>query len=194
MRKQLGSLSLMVVSASLLLAASAWSRPAHNVAREATATHTKASRWTPWWIPGHRTDVTGYVWAWRNVGSCHSYPDEYEVYVVTGDPETGEIDEWADVGEEFGTDCGGTAMPGLDETAWDDCGCDLWDCHIQGDPEGTTTWTPDQPFSFDGGGREEQARGDLAVATKDIGSGMIIGQAHRNVLPEPSAWWKSSIH
>jgi hypothetical protein len=199
MRKRLGSLSLMVVSASLLLAASAWSRPTHSVTHHTTATHSKASRWAPKWMPGHRTSVTGYIFAWINIGSCHSYPDGFEQYVVTGDPETGEITDWADVGSQYPDTetCGVTLAPGLDEAAWDACGgddgCELWDGHVQGDPDGTSTWTPDEEFCFDGFGCDKrQAGGGVALNAKNIAFSKKTVQ-HDDVLRDASAWWRTSI-
>ena len=195
MRKRLGSLSMMVMSASLLLAASAWSRPTRDEPHDASAARNNQPRWAPRWAPWHRLDTTGYIYAWINVGSCHSYPDGYEVYVVTGNAETGEITDWADVGAEFEETCGITAAPGLDEAAWNSCGCDLWDGHVQGDPNGTSTWTPDEQFCFDGFGCDKrQLRGGLAMAGTGTAFGKKIAQAHQDVLREASAWlWRTSV-
>lgn len=192
MRKRLGSLSLMVVSASLVLAASAWSRPTSSATHDIAGARAKASRWAPRWMPGHRTDVTGYVFAWINIGSCHSYPDDYEMYVVTGDPETGEISDWADVGAFAGA-CGVTTAPGLDEAAWNACGCDMWDGHVQGSTNGTSTWTPDEPFCFTGCGGMQMASG-RALRGAGTAFSRNVAQAHRDVVREAITSWRTSIH
>lgn len=195
MRKRLGSLSFMVISASLVLAASAWSRPTGSATHDIAGSRAKAPRWAPRWMPGHMTDVTGYVFAWINIGSCHSYPDGYEMYVVTGDPETGEISDWADVGAAFGPTCGVTAAPDLDEAAWDACGgdegCEMWDGHVQGSTNGTSTWTPDEPFCFTGCGGMQVASG-RALGGAGTAFSRNVARAHQDVVRDAITSWRTS--
>jgi hypothetical protein len=85
-----------------------------------------------------RRDLLGWIAGWWNDGSCHGYPDVMNMYVLYGDPNTGEITSWEPDGQTGGTDSCSVGHTGT----WGS-GYPMWDGYVQGDYRGTTSWTPD---------------------------------------------------
>jgi hypothetical protein len=126
---------LATVGAALVFATAAWSHPA--VSGERAGAHSSPT--TEHKAKAKRFDTLGWIGGWFNNGTCHGYPDGYDLYVLYGNAETGEVTSWTEVGG-FSPTCGGLSGPG--GPAWTACGCSMWDGYIQGDPNGTTTWDP----------------------------------------------------
>jgi hypothetical protein len=168
-RARLGFLSAVAVSASLAIATVGWSRPQPSAPVHSVAVHRTESH--P--FRGRRDDLLGWIMAWHNNGSCHGYPDVMEVYVLYGDAETNTITSWSDDGHTDGTD---SCSVGYGAT-WD-TGLHMYDGHVQGNPGGSTTWTPDDGIC-DGCLAQGVVAADVLNASRFfVGADLSVG-AHR---------------
>ena len=127
-------ISGVAVSACLILATAAWSRPQPPATHRASPAHTTPSFVTK----AKRHDLLGWIAGWWNDGSCHGYPDVMNMYILYGDPDTGDITSWDPNGQTGGTD---SCSNGHSAT-WNP-NYPMWDGYVQGNYVGTTSWTPD---------------------------------------------------
>jgi hypothetical protein len=126
--------SAMAVSASLVLATAAWSTPRPAAAYPAV----RGGNVPPRPMKGQKHDLLGWIAGWWNDGSCHGYPDVMNMYVLYGDPDTGDITDWEPNGQTDGHD----SCSDWHDPTWN-TSYPMWDGYVQGNPTGTTSWTPD---------------------------------------------------